>query len=78
VTDRFILYDLFSLPNKTRMIKLRRMRWVGPAALIGNRRGPYRVLLGGPVALIRNRRGAYRVLLGRPEGKAPLERCKLR
>jgi hypothetical protein len=30
------------------MIKLRRMRWVGPVALIGNKRCAYRVLLGRP------------------------------
>jgi hypothetical protein len=48
VTDRFILYDLFSLPNKTLIIKLRRMRWVGLVARIGNWRDAYKFLLGRP------------------------------
>jgi hypothetical protein len=36
------LHDLYSSPNIIRMIKSRRMRWVGHVARIGDRRGVYR------------------------------------
>ena len=42
------LTDLYCSPNIVRMIKLRRMRWVGHVARIGERRGVYRVLVGKP------------------------------
>jgi len=40
------LNDLYSSPNIFRMIKLRRMRWAGHVARMGERRGVYRVLVG--------------------------------
>jgi hypothetical protein len=40
--------DLYSLPIIVRVIKLRRMMWVGHVVCIGERRGIYRILLGGP------------------------------
>jgi len=42
------LRDLYSLPNIVRVIKSRRMRWVGHVARIGEERGVYRVLVGKP------------------------------
>ena len=39
------LNDLYSSPNIIHVIKLRRMRWVGHVAHMGERRGVYRVLL---------------------------------
>ena len=42
------LNDLYSSPNIVRVIKSRRMRWVGHAARIGEERGAYRVLVGKP------------------------------
>ena len=42
------LNDLYSSPNIVRVIKLRRMRWAGHAARMGERRGVYRVLVGKP------------------------------
>ena len=40
--------DLYSSPNIVRVIKSRRMRWAGPVAGMGKRRGVYRVLVGKP------------------------------
>jgi len=40
------LTDLDSLPNIIQAIKLRRMRWAGHVAFMGERRGAYRVLVG--------------------------------
>jgi hypothetical protein len=40
------LKNLYSSPNIFRLVKLRRMRWVGNVARIGKRRGLYRVLVG--------------------------------
>ena len=40
------LNDLYSSPNAVRVIKSRRMRWVGHVAGMGERRGLYRVLVG--------------------------------
>ena len=37
-----------SLPNIVRVIKSRRMRWVGHVAHMGYVRGVYRVLVGKP------------------------------
>jgi hypothetical protein len=42
------LNDLYSLPNVVRVVKLRRMRWAGHMALIGEERGVHRVLVGKP------------------------------
>ena len=40
--------DLYSLPNIVRVVKSRRMRWVGHVALMGQGRGVHRVLVGKP------------------------------
>ena len=40
------LNDLYSSPNIVRMIKWRRMRWVGHVARMDDERGVYRVLVG--------------------------------
>jgi hypothetical protein len=40
--------DLYSSPNIVRVIKSRRMRWVGNVARIGEERAVYRVLVGEP------------------------------
>ena len=42
------LDDLYSAPNIVRVIKLRRMRWAGHVACMGEGRGMYRVLVGKP------------------------------
>ena len=42
------LNDLYCSPNFVRVIKLRRMRWAGHAARMGERRGIYRVFVGKP------------------------------
>ena len=42
------LNDLYSSPNIVRVIKLRRMRWAGHVALMGEEMGVYRVLVGKP------------------------------
>ena len=54
------LNDLYSSPNIVRVIKLRRMRWAGHVACMGEERGTYRVLVGKPEGrrpLRRPRRG---------------------
>jgi hypothetical protein len=40
------LHNLYSSPNIVRVIKSRRMRWVGHVARMGEGRGVYRVLVG--------------------------------
>jgi hypothetical protein len=40
------LNDLYSLPNIVGVGKLRRMRWAGHVARMGEDRGVYRVLVG--------------------------------
>jgi len=40
--------DLYPSLNIVRVIKSRRMRWVGHVARMGERRGVYRVLVGKP------------------------------
>jgi hypothetical protein len=40
--------DPYSLPNIVRVVKSRRMRWVGHVALMGEGRGVHRVLAGKP------------------------------
>ena len=42
------LNNLYSSPNIVRVIKSRRMRWVGHVASVGEERGAYRVLVGKP------------------------------
>jgi hypothetical protein len=42
------LSDLYSLPNIVRVVKSRRMRWVGHLARMEEGRGVYRVLVGKP------------------------------
>jgi len=42
------LNDLYSSPNTFRVIKLRRMRFAGHVARMGERRGVYRILVGKP------------------------------
>ena len=40
--------DLYSLPNIVRVVKSRRMRWMGHVAGMGKGRGVHRVLVGKP------------------------------
>jgi hypothetical protein len=42
------LHKLYYSPNIVRVIKSRRMRWVGHVARMGEGRGVYRVLVGRP------------------------------
>jgi hypothetical protein len=42
------LHNLYSLPNKMRMIKWRRMRWEAHVAPMGEERNSYRILVGKP------------------------------
>jgi len=42
------LTDLYSSPNIIRVIKSRRMSWMGHVACMVERRGAYRVLVGKP------------------------------
>jgi hypothetical protein len=42
------LHKLYSSPNIIRMIKSRRMRWVGQVARRGKKRNAYRILVGKP------------------------------
>jgi hypothetical protein len=42
------LRDLYSLPSIIRIIKSRRMRWVGLVGRIGEKGNMYRLLLGKP------------------------------
>jgi hypothetical protein len=42
------LHNLYSTLNIVRVIKLRRMRWAGHVASMGEGRGVYRVLVGKP------------------------------
>ena len=42
------LNDLYSSPNIFRVIKSRRIRWVGHVARMGEERGVYRVSVGKP------------------------------
>ena len=42
------LIDLYSTPNIVRVIKLRRMRWAGHVARMGEEKGVYRLLVGKP------------------------------
>ena len=40
------LSDMYSLPNKVRVVKSRRMRWAGHVVHMGQGRGVHRVLVG--------------------------------
>jgi hypothetical protein len=42
------LHNLYSSPDIIRQIKLRRMRWAGHVARMGEGRDVYRVLVGKP------------------------------
>jgi hypothetical protein len=42
------LHDLYSSPSIFRIIKPRRMRWVGHVARMGEKRNAYRLLVGKP------------------------------
>jgi hypothetical protein len=42
------LHNLYSSPNVIRMIKSRRMRWVGHVARNGEKMNAYRILVGKP------------------------------
>jgi hypothetical protein len=42
------LHDLYSSPNIIRIIKSRRMRWVGHVVRMGEKRNAYRLLVGKP------------------------------
>jgi len=42
------LRDLYCSPNIVWVIKLRRMRWAGRVAHMGERRGVFRILVGRP------------------------------
>jgi hypothetical protein len=42
------LHSLYFSPNIVRVIKSRRLRWVGHVARMGEGRGVYRVLVGRP------------------------------
>jgi hypothetical protein len=42
------IYSLYSLPDIVRVIKSRRMRWMGHVAFMGEGRGVYRALVRRP------------------------------
>jgi hypothetical protein len=42
------LHNLYCSPSVIRMIKSRRMRWVGHVARMGAKRNAYRILVGKP------------------------------
>jgi hypothetical protein len=42
------LHDLHSLPSILRMIKPRRMKWVGHVSRMKEKRNAYRLLVGNP------------------------------
>jgi hypothetical protein len=42
------LYDLYFSPTIIRVMKLRKVRWAGHVARMGDRTGTYRVLVGKP------------------------------
>jgi hypothetical protein len=42
------LHNLYSSPNISRMIKSRRMRWVGHVAGMREKRNAYRIMVGKP------------------------------
>jgi hypothetical protein len=42
------LHNLYSPPSIVRMVKPRRMRWVGHVAQMGEKRNAFRILMGKP------------------------------
>jgi hypothetical protein len=42
------LRDLYSSPSIIRMIRSRRVRWAGNVARMGEKRNPYKLLMGKP------------------------------
>jgi hypothetical protein len=42
------LHDLYSLPRIIRIIKSRRIRWVGQVARMGEKKNAHRLLVGKP------------------------------
>jgi hypothetical protein len=54
------LHDLYSSPSIIRIIKSKRMRWVGHIARMGKKRNTYRLLVGKPEG---------KRLLGRTRGR---------
>jgi hypothetical protein len=42
------LHNLYSSPSIIRIIKLRRMKWAGHAARMGEKRNVYRLFVGKP------------------------------
>jgi hypothetical protein len=42
------VHNLYYSPSTIRMIKLRRMRWAGRVARMGEKRNAYRILVGKP------------------------------
>jgi hypothetical protein len=43
-----VLHDLYSSPSIIRIIKVRRMRWAGHVARMGEKRNVYMLLVGKP------------------------------
>jgi hypothetical protein len=43
-----VMHNLYSSPSIVRIIKSRRMRWVGHVARMGEKRNVYRLLVGKP------------------------------
>jgi hypothetical protein len=58
------LHDLDSWPSIVRIMKARRMRWVGHVARMGEEE--------------EKKKNAYRLLVGKPEGRRPLGRPRRR
>jgi hypothetical protein len=54
------LHDLYSSPSIIRIMKSRRMRWMGHVARMGENRNAYRLLMGKPEG---------KITLGRPRHK---------
>jgi hypothetical protein len=45
---KILLHDLYFSPRIIRMMKLRRMRWGGHVARMGEKRNAYKILMGEP------------------------------
>jgi hypothetical protein len=54
------LHDLYSSPSIIRIMKVRKMRWAGHVARMGEKRNAYRLLVGRP----EGRRPLGRPILG--------------
>jgi hypothetical protein len=48
LSDLLIVRDLYSSPSIIRIIKIRRMRWAGHVARMGEKKNAYRLLVGKP------------------------------